>query len=211
MLACLPMVGPPSSPDDARRFEAHLAPLLNAAYGTALHLTRNSHDAEDLVQEAAFLAFRAFHQFEEGTRFKAWYFRILTNLYFQKYRKKKREPDMVELEDVPGLYMYVKSHTTGLAAHEPDPADFIMSKLSTEQIARAIESLPEDFRVVATLYFMEDFGYQEIADMLECPLGTVRSRLHRGRRILQKALWELAEEHGVIAQGLAAGSTEDRP
>lgn len=204
------MAGPAPSPDDARRFEAHLAPILDAAYGTALHLARNSHDAEDLVQEAAFLAFRAFHQFEEGTRFKAWYFRILTNLFYQKYRKKKREPDTVELEDVPGLYMYVQSHRTGLATHEPDPADFIMSKLSTEQIAAAIDGLPEDFRVVATLYFMEDFGYQEIADMLDCPLGTVRSRLHRGRRLLQKSLWSIAEEAGIVAQGLApAAQTEE--
>ncbi len=204
------MAGPAPSPDDARRFEAHLAPILDAAYGTALHLARNSHDAEDLVQEAAFLASRAFHQFEEGTRFKAWYFRILTNLFYQKYRKKKREPDTVELEDVPGLYMYVQSHRTGLATHEPDPADFIMSKLSTEQIAAAIDGLPEDFRVVATLYFMEDFGYQEIADMLDCPLGTVRSRLHRGRRLLQKSLWSIAEEAGIVAQGLApAAQTEE--
>lgn len=204
------MAEPPSSTADARRFEAHLSPILNTAYGTALHLTRNPHDAEDLVQEAAFLAFRAFHQFEEGTRFKAWYFRILTNLFYQKYRRKKREPDTVDIEDVPDLYMYVKSHQTGLAAHEPDPADFIMSKLSTEQIAAAIDALPEDFRVVATLYFMEDFGYQEISDMLDCPLGTVRSRLHRGRRLLQKSLWSIAEEAGIIAQGLApAGQAEE--
>ncbi len=192
-------------PEDARRFEAHIAPLLSPAYGTALHLTRNSHDAEDLVQEAAFLAFRSFHQFEEGTRFRAWFFRILTNLYFQKYRKKKREPETVELSDVPGLYMYAKAQVTGLATHEPDPAEYIMGKLSVEQIGVAIAELPEDFRVVATLYFMEEFEYQEIADILGCPVGTVRSRLHRGRRILQRSLWRVAEEQGIVTAAQAGG------
>jgi|SRR5689334_19497074 len=182
----------------AKRFEAHLTPILAAAYGTALHWTKNSHDAEDLVQEASFLAFRAFHQYEEGTRFKAWFYRILTNQFFQRHRKKKREPDTVELDEAPQLYLYVKSHKTGLAAAEPDPADYIMSKLTTEQVAAAIDGLPEDFRVASALYFMEDFSYQEIAEMLDCPVGTVRSRLHRGRRHLQVALWKIAEEQGIV-------------
>ena len=191
----------------AKRFEAHLTPILSAAYGTALHWTRNSHDAEDLVQEASFLAFRAFHQYEEGTRFKAWFYRILTNQFFQRHRKKKREPDTVELEDAPQLLLYVKSHQSGLATVEPDPADFIMSKLTTEQIADAIGALPEDFRIASALYFMEDFSYQEIADVLACPVGTVRSRLHRGRRLLQQSLWKIAEEQGIVAA--ATGSGED--
>lgn len=197
------------SPDDTRRFEAHLVPILDAAYGTALRLTRNTHDAEDLVQEAAFLAFRAFHQFTEGTRFKAWYFRILTNLFFQKYRAKKREPDVVELEEVASLYLFDRCHEAAWAAREPDPAAFVMSKMTTEQVAAAIDGLPEDFRVVATLYFMEDFKYQEIADMLDCPLGTVRSRLHRGRRMLQKALWSLAESPGVTGEGIVPIAHEE--
>jgi RNA polymerase sigma-70 factor (ECF subfamily) len=183
----------------ARRFEAHLTPILGAAYGTAMHWTRNAHDAEDLVQEASFLAFRAFHQYQEGTRFKAWFYRILTNQFFQRHRRKKREPDTVELEDAPQLYLYVKSHQSGLAAAEPDPAEFIMSKLTTEQVAAAIDALPDDFRIASALYFMEDFNYQEIAQVLECPVGTVRSRLHRGRRLLQVALWKIAEEQGIVA------------
>jgi RNA polymerase sigma-70 factor (ECF subfamily) len=183
----------------AKRFEAHLSPILGTAYGTALHWTKNPHDAEDLVQEASFLAFRAFHQYEEGTRFKAWFYRILTNQFFQRHRRKKREPDTVELEDAPQLYLYVKSHQSGLAAAEPDPADYIMSKLTTEQVAAAIDALPEDFRIASALYFMEDFSYQEIAEMLACPVGTVRSRLHRGRRLLQVSLWKIAEEQGIVA------------
>ena len=188
----------PSTPEQARRFEAHLRPLLDAAYGIALRFTRDPDDAQDLVQEAAFLAFRAFHQYQEGTRFKAWYFRILTNLFYQKYRRRRREPEFVGLDDVPALYMFARSRTSGLAAREPDPADAIMSKLSGEQIAEAIDGLPEEFRLVAALHFVEDFGYREIADILAIPLGTVRSRLHRGRRLLQKALWSLAEERGIV-------------
>jgi RNA polymerase sigma-70 factor, ECF subfamily len=205
------MVESPLPTDDARRFEAHLSPLLGAAYGTALHLTRNTHDAEDLVQDAAFLAFRAFHQFAEGTRFKAWFFRILMNRFYEKYRKGKREPDTVEYDDAPALYLYDQSERTGLTTQVPDPAAFIVSKLTTEQVAAAIAGLPEDFRTVAALYFMEDFGYQEIADMLGIPIGTVRSRLHRGRRLLQVALWALAGEIGIVAGDRApAQPMEDR-
>jgi RNA polymerase sigma-70 factor (ECF subfamily) len=191
------MAAPIPSTEDARRFEAHLAPLLPSAYRVALHLSRDPDDAADLVQEAAFLAFRAFHQYAEGTRFKAWFFRILTNAYFQRYRKKKREPDPVEFEDVPALYLYDQCERTGISGREPDPADFVLSKLSTEHVMQAIAALPEEFRVVAALHLVEDFGYQEVADMLGIPIGTVRSRLHRGRRLLQKALWTLAEELGV--------------
>jgi RNA polymerase sigma-70 factor (ECF subfamily) len=108
---------PDSSPssDDARRFEAHLVPLLPSAYRVALHLARDPDDAADLVQEAAFLAFRAFHQYAEGTRFKAWYFRILTNAYFQSYRRRKRAPDPVDVEDVPALYLYDQCERAGLS------------------------------------------------------------------------------------------------
>ena len=181
-----------------RRFEAHLAPLLGPAYGTALHWTRNAHDAEDLVQEAAYLAFRSFHQYEEGTRFKAWFYRILTNQFFQRHRRARREVDTVELDEGPILHLFVQAQRSGLAASEPDPADSILGKLSTEQVAAAIQELPEDFRMACGLYFMEDFNYQEIADVLDCPVGTVRSRLHRGRRHLQKALWRIAEELGIV-------------
>jgi RNA polymerase sigma-70 factor (ECF subfamily) len=185
--------------DDPRaRFEAHLAPLLGPAYGTALHWTRHPHDAEDLVQEAAYLAFRSFHQYEEGTRFKAWFYRILTNQFFQRHRRKSREPETVELDEGPVLHLFVQAHRSGLSAVEPDPADFILGKLSTEQVSAAIQELPEDFRMACGLYFMEDFNYQEIAQVLDCPVGTVRSRLHRGRRHLQKALWRVAEEHGIV-------------
>ena len=186
-------------------------PLLPSAYRAALHLSRNSHDAEDIVQEAAYLAFRAFHQYEEGTRFKSWFFRILTNAFFQRVRKAKREPEPVELEDVPPLYLFDQCERTGLSAREADPAGFVLSKLTSEQVTRAIAALPEEFRVASALHLVEDFSYQEIADMLDCPIGTVRSRLHRGRRLLQKELWALAEEHGFTAGATApAAPPEDR-
>ncbi len=185
-------------------FEALLAPVLDSAYGTALRFTRNRTDAEDLVQEAALLACRGFKTFEAGSNFRAWFFRILTNCFYSKYRKRKRQGAEVELDDTPELYMYCQTAAAGLHAQTADPAGLLMSKLATEQIEAAVESLPEEYRVVATLYFMQDFSYQEIADVVGVPVGTIRSRLHRGRRLLQKALWVIAEERGVVASLTAA-------
>jgi RNA polymerase sigma-70 factor (ECF subfamily) len=191
-------------PPAAEHFEAYLTPLLGAAYRTALHMTRHRDDAEDLVQEAALQAFRAFHTFEAGTNFKAWFFRILTNLFINKYRKQQREPAMDQmppLDDAPVLYLYKRTQELGLhGGWNSDPAALVIDKLGADFIARAIEALPEDYRIVCALYFMEEFSYQEIADIVNCPVGTVRSRLHRGRRMLQKALWQVAEDQGIIAE-----------
>jgi RNA polymerase sigma-70 factor (ECF subfamily) len=186
----------------AKWFESYLTPILTAVYGTALHMTRNCEDAEDLVQEAALQAFRAFDSFQEGTNFKAWFFRILTNLFINAYRKRQREPEinsLSESEDAPALYLFKRTQEMGVHAWNPDPAALVIERMETEQIGRAIAALPEDYRVVAALYFMEEFSYQEIAEIVGCPVGTVRSRLHRGRRMLQKALWHIAEQQGIIA------------
>lgn len=158
----------------AAEFESLLLPLLNSAYGTAIHLTRNRADAEDLVQEAALLACRGFGTFEQGTNFKAWFFRILTNCFYSKYRKRKREGTQLELEDSPELYLYCQTAAVGLHARTEDPAMTVMSRLDTEQVGSAIDALPEEYRVVATLYFLQDFSYQEIAEVLAVPVGTVR-------------------------------------
>lgn len=184
-------------------FEALLAPILQMAYGTAVRLTRNRTEAEDLVQDAALLAYRAFGSFQRGTNFKAWFFRILTNAFYSRHRKEKHEKANLSTEDVPALYLYTKTAEAGLQGRESDPASAIMDKLDTEQVSEALEALPTEYRVVATLYFIEDFSYQQIAEVLECPVGTVRSRLHRGRRMLQKALWEVAVERGIV-QGTVA-------
>lgn len=189
--------------DRQAEFEALFNPLLSMAFGTAMRLTRNHAEAEDLVQDAALLAFRGFDSFERGTNFKAWFFRILTNAFYSRHRKEKHDRANLSTEDVPPMYLYARTAEAGLHGQESDPAASIMDRIDTEQVAEALESLPTEYRVVATLYFMEDFSYQQIAEMVGCPVGTVRSRLHRGRRMLQKALWEVAEERGIV--GAQAG------
>ena len=188
----------------AKKIEEYLAPILGPAYGTAFHLTRNRDDAEDLVQEAAVQAFRFFHTFQEGTNFRAWFFRILTNLFLNKYRQKQREPQVVEFEDAPDLYLYAETRQAGLHSRSADPAALVLRKMEVEHVAAAIAALPEEFRTVSALYFMQEFSYQEIAEILDCPVGTVRSRLHRGRKALQRALWQIAQEHGIPAALTAA-------
>ena len=179
-------------------FEALLSPILSMAYGTAVRLTRDRTEAEDLVQDAALLAYRAFGSCQPGTNFKAWFFRILTNAFYSRHRKEKHEKANLSSDDVPALYLYNKAAEAGLHGRESDPASAIMDKLDTDQVSEALESLPTDYRTVATLYFIEDFSYQQIAQVLGCPVGTVRSRLHRGRRMLQKALWDVAVERGIV-------------
>ncbi len=180
-------------------FEALLLPVLDAAYGTAYHFTRNRSDAEDLVQDAALLACRGFATFQPGTSFRAWFLKIVTNCFFQRYRRDKRRGDMVDLTDTEELYLYRRAHEAGLARRD-DPAEDLIRRLTAEHAATAIQALPEEYRTVAALYFLHDLSYQDIAGQLGVPVGTVRSRLHRGRRLLQKALWELAEERGIVAQ-----------
>jgi RNA polymerase sigma-70 factor (ECF subfamily) len=189
-------------------FEQLLTPLLDSAYGTALHFTRNRADAEDLVQEACLLAFRGFRSFEPGSNFRAWFFRILANAFFSKYRKRKREGQSVTLDDTPELYLYSQTVAAGLHSRPEEPAGALLAKLDEEEVRAAVDALPEEYRVVATLYFMQDFSYQEIADVLGLPIGTVRSRLHRGRRLLQPALWALARERGIVGEILKSESTE---
>jgi RNA polymerase sigma-70 factor (ECF subfamily) len=191
---------PPAPPRmlDPSEFQAMLVALLSSAYGYALRLCRNRADAEDLVQEAALLAVRGSSGFERGTNFKAWFFRILTTCFWGRHRRAKRRPSEVDLDDAPDLYLFARSAETGLPMSGADPAGLLIDRLGTERVAEAIAQLPEEYGVVCTLYFMEDFAYQEIADVLGVPVGTVRSRLHRGRKMLQKALWRVAEDAGIV-------------
>ena len=192
-----------SSATDTRpiqaEFEALLSPILQMAYGTAVRLTRSRTDADDLVQDAALLAYKAFDSFERGTNFKAWFFRILTNAFYSRHRKERHEKANLSTEDVPALYLYQKTTQAGLSGPENDPAAAIMDRFDAERVGLALDSLPEEYRAVATLYFIDDLTYQQIADALACPVGTVRSRLHRGRRLLQKSLWDIAVERGLMA------------
>ncbi|MFN0179675.1 MAG: sigma-70 family RNA polymerase sigma factor [Gemmatimonadales bacterium] len=180
-------------------FEALVMPLLGAAYSTALRLTRNAADAEDLVQDAVLNAFRGFDTFQTGSNFKAWFFRVLTNGFFSRYRKAKRRGTEVELTDTPELYLFSQTAALGWHADSNDPAGDLMDRFDGEHVAAALDRLPVEFRVVATLYFVNEMRYTEIAGALEIPLGTVRSRLHRARRMLQSALWQLGKDRGMVA------------
>lgn len=179
-------------------FEELFRPIMSMAYGTAVRLTRDRTEAEDLVQDAALLAFRAFGSFQPGTNFKAWFFRILTNAFYSRHRKTKHERGNVSTEDLPALYLYAKTAEIGLHSQEPDPAAAMMDRFDSDQVGQALDTLPDEYRLVASLYFIEDFSYQQIAEVVGCPVGTVRSRLHRGRRMLQKALWRVAQERGIV-------------
>jgi RNA polymerase sigma-70 factor (ECF subfamily) len=203
---------PPAAPavsGGGASFESLLLPLLDSAYGAALRLTRHAADAEDLVQEAAVQACRGFGTFELGTNFRAWYFRILTNCFYSRYRRTRREGTQVELEDVPDLYLFTQTAALGLHARTQDPAAALLDRLDAEAVSQAIEALPEEYRVAAVLYFLQDCSYLEIAEILGVPVGTVRSRLHRGRRLLQKALWTIAEERGITAALRQKGGRDD--
>ena len=192
----------------AADFKSLLEPVLEPAYRTAYHLTRNEADAEELVQEAALLAFKGFSRFKPDTNFKAWFFTILRNRFISIYRKKQREIKTVELEDAPELYMYTKSLESGLSAQTSEPAKYVIEQLDAEQVATALSELPMEFREAATLYFTQDMSYHDIAEVLGVPVGTVRSRLHRGRKLLQKKLWHLAEDYGLVPQ---PGAVEGAP
>jgi len=178
-------------------FEQQLAGVLDQAYGTALRLTGTAADAEDLVQDAALLAHRGYPGFTRGSNFRAWFYRILLNRFYSNYRRQRRAGVSVDLDETPELYLYQQAAASGLTP-DTDTATTLVDRLDSELVQRALDALPEDFRTVATLYFMQDLPYQEIADMLDVPIGTVRSRLHRARRMLKKALWEVAAERGIV-------------
>lgn len=178
-------------------FERQLRGVLDQAYGTALRLTGSAADAEDLVQDAALLAHRGFQGFTAGSNFRAWFYRILLNRFYSNYRRQRRAGVRVDLDDTPELYLYQQAAASGLTP-DTDTATALVDRLDIELVTRALDALPEEFRTVAMLYFMQDLSYQEIAEMLDVPIGTVRSRLHRARRMLQKALWEVAAERGIV-------------
>ncbi len=186
------------APDTESTFEDLLTPLLPTAYRAAVSLTRNRADAEDVVQEAVLLALRGFGGFQPGTNFKAWFMRIVTNVCYGRVRRARAAGAVVSLDDAPPLYLYTKTAAAGWHAAEVNPAATFFSKVETEQVAAALQALPPEYRAVATLYFVDDLAYEDIATILECPLGTVRSRLHRARRLLQQALWTLAVDNGVV-------------
>jgi RNA polymerase sigma-70 factor, ECF subfamily len=185
--------------DDAalrERFERDVLPLLPNLYGAALRMTRNPTDAEDLVQDTYLRAFRGFAGFKEGTNLKAWLYRILTNSFINTYRKKQRQPQTVEgPDDMDEWYLFDK---LGGRNVELSAETEVLDKIPDEAVKAALESLPENFRLPVLLADVEGFSYKEIAEIMDTPIGTVMSRLHRGRKALQKALWDTAKERGLV-------------
>jgi RNA polymerase sigma-70 factor, ECF subfamily len=193
------MAQPASEQENPRlreRFERDVLPLLPSLYGAAMRMTRNRSDAEDLVQETYLRAYRGFAGFQEGTNLKAWLYRILTNSYINIYRKKQREPQIVDgPEDVDEWYLYDR---LGGRSVEDSAETTVLDTIPDQAVKDAVESLPERFRLPVLLADVEGFSYKEIAEIMDTPIGTVMSRLHRGRKALEKALWETAQERGFV-------------
>jgi RNA polymerase sigma-70 factor (ECF subfamily) len=176
-------------------FEKEALPHMDALYRTALRMTKNENDAEDLVQEAFAKAYRFWDKFEPGSNCRAWLFKIMTNIFINEYRSKSRAPISVNVDDVDDNYLYGQ-----LAQLTPDenPEQQFFAKIFDDDVRKAIEELPDDFRLVVVLSFLEGFSYQEIAEIADLQLGTVKSRLHRGRKLLQKKLFDYAIKNGYI-------------
>jgi RNA polymerase sigma-70 factor (ECF subfamily) len=183
---------------DKATFADQAMEFMPALYTAALRMTRNAAEAEDLVQETYLKAYRAFGSFEQGTNLKAWLYKILTNTFINAYRSRRRRPEQTEIEDVEDLYLYrrlggLEGATAGRSAEEE-----VLDRFTDSDVKEALESLPETFRMTVLLADVEGFSYREIADIMDIPIGTVMSRLHRGRRALQKALLEFGMERGLV-------------
>ncbi len=169
-------------------------------YTAALRMTRNPADAEDLVQETYLKAYRAFNGFTEGTNLKAWLYRILTNTYINTYRAKKRRPEESDIDDLENFYLYRRLGGLEGARSGRSAEDEVLDHFTETEVKEAIEALPEQFRMAVLLGDVEGFSYKEIAEILNVPIGTVMSRLHRGRRALQKRLYEFGRQRGLVPE-----------
>ena len=182
---------------DQAQFAELAMPYMSALYAAALRMTRNPTDAEDLVQETYLRAYRGFGGFREGTNLKAWLYKILTNTFINTYRAKKRRPEQVDLDDVEDFYLFRRLGGLEAADATRTAETEVLDALPDAEVKAALEALPEQFRMAVILADIEGFSYKEIAEILDVPIGTVMSRIHRGRKQLQKRLWEYAEQNNL--------------
>ncbi len=177
-------------------FEKEAMPHMDALYGYAMHLSRNAADAEDLVQETYIKALKNFHRYKQGTNCRAWMFRIMTNTFFNLQRARKRRPK-VEADALPDIELQVAEHHQGSGIYRP-LEEQVLDGVISQHMQDALDSLPEDFRTVLLLADLQDFSYKEIAEVMECPVGTVMSRLYRARRQMQRKLLDHAVSEGIV-------------
>jgi RNA polymerase sigma-70 factor (ECF subfamily) len=197
--------------EDRARFEALVNEHLDSLYGSALRLTRNRTAAEDLIQDTFLKAWRSFRTFQAGPNARAWLYKILMNAYIDSYRRSARAPEMVDQEDVGDFYLYAKAQESDEYRKAGDPEEILLSKIMDADVKSALEQVPEPFRAAVILADLEEFSYKEIAEILNIPIGTVMSRLYRGRRHLQRLLWDYAKRAGYVSGDASNASQSPSP
>ncbi len=196
---------------DQEDFAAQAMQYAPQLYSAAMRLTRNSADAEDLVQDTYLRAWRSFSTFQDGTNLRAWLYRILTNNFINKYRAKQRRPDETGIDNVEDLYLYKRIGTLDNAFGNRSAEDTMFEMFTDEEVKAALEELPENFRLPVLLADVQGFSYKEIAEMMDVPVGTVMSRLHRGRKQMHKLLYDFASQRGLVASAAASPGDASHP